>query len=121
MKKLLVLMAIMVFAFFVSSVNAQEAAEEAMYGYGAVVSISDTQIVVSEFNYEKDMNEEIVYHIDSSLELDNISAITDIKAADEIDFEYKVVDGNKIITFLSKAEAEDVEVMDQEEVPAIVE
>ncbi|PIU42466.1 MAG: hypothetical protein COS99_00005 [Candidatus Omnitrophica bacterium CG07_land_8_20_14_0_80_42_15] len=89
---------------------AQEEGTE--YSYGTVSKMAADQIVVSEYDYDKDAEVEVTYLIDPKVELENVTAVGDIAVGDAVEIEYVAQDGKKT------AKAIVVEKALEEEAPA---
>lgn len=73
---------------------AQEA--EVDYSWGIVAQVSEGQIAVTEYDYEKDQETDVVYSIDPNVKLENAASLEDIAAGDSVDIEYAVEGGKRV-------------------------
>ena len=92
--------------------------EEIGYSWGTVSSISSGQIVVSEYDYDKQEEADVAYIIDSNTELINVDSPEDIKVGDSVDIEYAVKDNQKVaeaITVSSYQEGDEPQETSQEQ------
>ncbi|MCB9799476.1 MAG: hypothetical protein H6757_01805 [Candidatus Omnitrophica bacterium] len=75
------------------------AEDDVLYSYGRVVSVSADQIVVAEYDYDADAEVNITYLIDPSVELTGVEKPDDLKADDEIEFDFvSMAKGSRIIS-----------------------
>ena len=105
-----VFISVVSFQLISSNVFAQEQAPteiDAQFSFGTVVSATATDLVVSEYNYDTDQNVDVSYVLDANTVYENVVNALELKQADEVDIEYKEVDGKKIITYLSKVKIEE--------------
>ena len=124
-KSLMMMTAALVLGLGVSFVAAQARAEgedigEMDYSYGKVLSVSPQEIVITEYDYEKDTEVNVTYMIDPELELQNIKALKDIVAGDEVEVYYDEKDGQKTARIISRPQIEDsvpAEPNDEEKAP----
>ena len=100
MKKVLVVLGLLLFAGFVSvntsAVYAQEDETEE-YSWGTVAEITSGQVVIVEYNYETEEEQNETYLIAPDVELLGIAALSEIKAGDSVEFRYAMQDGKKVI------------------------
>ena len=75
-------------------VFAQE--EDAEYSWGTAKSVSSDQIVVMEYDYDKDEDVEVSYVVDPKVELKGVDSLDDIKVGDDIEVNYVTKDGKKV-------------------------
>lgn len=109
MKGLLFTAVILALAVSVSSlpgnIRAQEEEEvETEYAYGTVKSITSSQIVVKEYDYENDTEVDVIYTIGPDVEYEGVSSYKDISAGDSVEIDYVVKGGKKIATLISAEE-----------------
>ena len=71
------------------------------FSYGTVVSVDDYQIVISEYDYEKDEEIENTYIIDGKTEIKGVNSIAEIAVDDNVDILYSTVDDKKIAQSIS--------------------
>ena len=72
--------------------------EPTEYAYGTVTSISEGSLVVSQYDYTTGEMKDAAYTVDPAVELNNVSALTEIAQGDGVDIEYVVRDGKNIAT-----------------------
>ncbi len=71
------------------------------YSYGAVKSVAADHLVLTEYDYEKDADVDVTYSVDSNVELENVSAMAEIKAGDSVEIDYVEKDGKKVAVLIS--------------------
>ena len=81
--------------------------EEANYSYGKVLSVKPEEIVIQEYDYEKDQEVDVVYLIDSSTEFQNIAASGDLTSGEEVEIYYNVKNGKKMASIITRPQIED--------------
>lgn len=67
------------------------------YAWGTIVSVSETQIVIKEYDYESDAETDVVYTIDPAVELENMSSITELKQGDMVSLSYVYQNGKQVV------------------------
>ena len=99
---LMLVMAMVVIVTF-GTTFAQEEEEYPEFNYGTVVKIdpSRKEIVVSEYDFENDVEGNVTYSIAPDAEFDGVDSIQDIKNGDEIGIEYIDKGGRRIAKFIS--------------------
>jgi len=78
-----------------------QVSEETDYSFGTVKLVSPTEITVSEYDYETDNDIDVLYALDSKLELKNVDSADKIAAGDSVDITFVIRDGKKVVTLLS--------------------
>lgn len=111
MKKLAALLLVILLTGFFASVAfaAEQAAksetpkaeEETEYSYGTVSSIAGDQLVVSEYDFEKDADVNVNYAVDATTKFENVTALTEIAAGDSVEIDYLVKDGKNVAKLVS--------------------
>ena len=88
------------------------------YSYGKVQSASAQEIIIAEYDYEKDQEINVTYKIDSAVELQNINSLSDLAAGDEVEIYYDDKNGGKTARIISRPQVEDgpVETDDDESI-----
>ena len=76
------------------AVNSQ--AEMTEFSYGTVKSVSTNQIVITEYDYDKDEEIDISYTVDQNTEFEGVKSIQDIVIGNNVDIVYSVVDDKRI-------------------------
>lgn len=84
-------------------VRAQENVED-KFSFGKVVSVTDQQITVKEYDFAKDADVEATYDLTPETEFGNINAAKDLAVGDDIVLDYAEKDGKRIVTTLVKEE-----------------
>lgn len=88
---------------FIGLVNSgsAEIIEDSEFSYGTVVSVSPAQLVVSEYDYENDVEVTATYEITPAVKLSNVKAIEEIVPGNSVDIIYVVKDDKKIAQSIS--------------------
>ena len=81
----------------------QPAGEEPDYAFGTAKSVNGDQLVINEFDYDTGEEKEATYWVDSKTEYDNVASAKEIAAGDEVDIDYLVKDGKKMVVAVSVA------------------
>ena len=109
MKKLVVILASFLFLTHMAGFAVAAPEEvETEYSYGTVKSVSGAQVVVSEYDFEKDADVDVTYTTDGSTQFEGVTNLAGAAAGDDIEIDYVVKDSNKVATLVSveKATAE---------------
>lgn len=80
---------------------AEEPAPEPDYGYGAVSSISETELIVAEYRYEEDRDVPVTYAIDPAVRLENVASLKEIAAGDIVDVIFVTRAGKRTATSIA--------------------
>ena len=80
----------------------EQAMEDVNFSYGLVVKASADELVLAEYDLDRDQEVEISYAIDPSTSLENFTTLDELKTDDEIEIEFKTSDGLKKATKISK-------------------
>lgn len=97
MKKYLVQAAALSFILIPLLIGISAAQEEEIdYSWGTVAGISENQIVVTEYDYNKDEEVDITYSIDPNVKFENVDSLENIAVGDSVDIEYVVKDGKRV-------------------------
>ncbi|MBN2145655.1 MAG: hypothetical protein JW774_13650 [Candidatus Aureabacteria bacterium] len=110
MKRYLSLSLMLLFTGFVFSQDASAPAtgeETTKYSYATVVSVSADQIVVSEYDYDKDEEVNVTYSVDANVQLKNVDALNKIGAGNYVEIEYEIKDGKKVAKVISLEKKEE--------------
>lgn len=86
---------------------AQTDLSQFVYSYGAVVKVSSTEIVLQEYDYDSDVEREVVYQLDSAIKLDGFKVIGELSTQDIVEVYYVEQDGKKIAKILHREIVED--------------
>ena len=81
--------------------------EDSWVTYGTVSDISDTSIVIKEFDFETEQEKLVSYVIDAGTEMKNFSQISEVKPGDDV-----------VIEFVQKADVKQAIAITKEEVVA---
>lgn len=73
-----------------------------VYSYGAVLKVSATEIVLQEYDYDSDVEKEVLYQIDSAIKLDGFKAISDLVPEDVVEIYYEQKDGKMIAKIIRR-------------------
>lgn len=89
---------------FALSACAQDAegTKDLQAAFGSVVKASGTEVVISQYNSEQEMDQEVTYAIDPQTHLEGATTVAEIAAGEEVEILYEEMDGKKIARFLSK-------------------
>ncbi len=115
MKRYLVAAVVLVLGLLICSgisLAQEEEAEELECTWGPVSSVSSDQIVISEYDYDKDEEVDVAYAVDPNVELINVDSLESITVGDSVDIEYAVRGDQKVakvITVEKPSEAEELE------------
>ncbi|MBI3307602.1 MAG: hypothetical protein HYZ84_07350 [Candidatus Omnitrophica bacterium] len=101
MKKLSVILASFLFLTHISGIAFAQEEVETEYSYGTVKSVSGAQIIVSEYDFEKDADVDVTYTTDASTQFEGVAAIGEVGTGDDIEIDYVVKGGNKNATLVS--------------------
>ena len=82
--------------FYFSDVALAQEEEEIEYSWGRVSSVSSGQIIVTEYDYDKEEESDVTYTLSPNVELRNIDSIESIVVGDSLDIEYIVKDGKRV-------------------------
>lgn len=87
-----------------------------IYSYGAILKVSAAEIVLQEYDYDSDVEKEVVYLIDPAIKLDGFQAISDLVAEDVVEVYYSEQDGKKIAKIIRReiSAGDDEELEDSE-------
>lgn len=113
MKKFLAILGI-TFFLNITATMAQQA-DENEYAYGTLVNITDSEIILKEYNYEKEEFVEMTYKIAPDVKVRNTDSLKAITPGNQVEILYSEKDGikNALVVVLEKnegvAEGPDVE------------
>lgn len=104
MKKFLALIGTL-FLLNISGIAAQQA-DENEYAYGTVVNITDSEIVLKEYNYEKEEFVEMNYKIAADVKVRNTDSLKAITPGNQVEILYSEKEGLKqaLVVVLEKNE-----------------
>lgn len=104
MKKIIILIC-MTFIMNKPFVFSQEEADNE-YAYGTVVNITDTDIVLKEYNYQKEEFVEVSYKLASDVKVRNVESLKAVLPGNQVEILFSEKDGikNALIIVLEKNE-----------------
>ena len=79
-----------------------EGTKDLQAAFGAVVKASETEIVISQYNSEQEMDQEVTYTVDPQTHLEGAATAAEIAAGEEVEILYEEMDGKKVARFISK-------------------
>ena len=79
-----------------------EGTKDLQAAFGAVVKASETEIVISQYNSEQEMDQEVAYTVDPQTHLEGAATAAEIAAGEEVEILYEEMDGKKVARFISK-------------------
>lgn len=85
-------------------VQAEETAtagEGTEFSYGTVKSVSQNQIVVSEYDYDSDKDVEVTYQVPATVTLENAASLQEIAVGAAVDIDFLVKDGQKVASAIT--------------------
>ena len=89
-----------------------EGTKDLQAAFGSVVKASETEIVISQYNSEQEMDQEVAYTIDTQTHIEGAVTAVEIAAGEEVEILYEETDGKKVARFLSKELLPDDEMQD---------
>ena len=89
---------------FALSARAQdtEGTKDLQAAFGSVVKASEAEIVISQYNSEQEMDQEVTYTVDPQTHLEGATTVAEIAAGEEVEILYEEIGGNKVARFISK-------------------
>lgn len=88
----------------------ENTADDEEFAFGTVVSVAAESITILEYNFDTEEEVQVTYDVNASTAYENVKALNEIAANDEVEINYKEVNGKKTATFISK----DVPIEDDE-------
>ena len=79
-----------------------EGTKDLQAAFGSVVKASETEIVISQYNSEQEMDQEVAYTVDPQTHLEGAATAAEIAAGEEVEILYEEMDGKKAARFISK-------------------
>lgn len=89
-------------------------ADDEEYTYGAVKQISADQIVILEYDYDREETIEESYKINPNTQFENVQSATELVEADNVEIYFKEENNDKIATLIVKELFEEEEFMQEE-------
>lgn len=74
---------------------AELAEDETEFSFGTVKSVTDNQLIVSEYDYESNADVDVPYEVSADTEFENAASLKDVAAGDSVDVDFLAVDGKK--------------------------
>ncbi len=78
------------------------AADDEDFAFGTVVSVADSSLVILEYNFDSEEEVQMTYDVNADTKYENVAALKEIVANDEVEINFKEADGKKVATFISK-------------------
>ena len=79
----------------------EEAADETEFSYGTVKSVTGSQLVVSEYDYDADKDIDVTYSVPPEAKLENVASVQEIAAGDIVDIDFVAKDGQKVASLIT--------------------
>ena len=88
----------------VSENTAEEAdlGKDEDFAFGTVVSVGDNSLTILEYNFDTEQEVQMTYEANAETKYENVAALKELMANDEVEVNYKEQDGKKVATFISK-------------------
>jgi hypothetical protein len=103
-------------AFVFAQEETPEVSDDTQYSYATVVQVTDKEIVVSEYDYEKDESINVTYALDPAIKLGNVNTLNEIKVDDAVEIIYTLKnDVKNAISIAVDKDTEEESVEDTEE------
>ena len=90
----------------------QEEPLDEQFTFGNVVSASSEKLVLKEYNFDEDKEEEITYSIDAKTQYENASSFSDLAADDEVEVYFKEEKEERTATLITKYELSEEDMED---------
>ena len=87
--------------FLLGSVSFADEYEDFSYTWGTVVSISSNKIVLSEYDYYSEQEQQNTYLIGSDVKINNAQSIANISTGNTVEVEYISDGGNNIAKIIT--------------------
>lgn len=105
MKRVLIIAVILALVMTVCpqfcSLTAQEEEDKTEYSFGTIKSITSTQIVVSEYDYENYEEVDVIFIIGPDVEYEGVDSYKDIAVGDSVEIDYVIKDGKNIAILIA--------------------
>jgi len=89
-----------------------EGTKDLQAAFGSVVKASESNIVISQYNSEQEMDQEVTYTVDPQTHLEGATTVAEIAAGEEVEILYEEIDSSKVARFISKELLPDDEIQD---------
>jgi hypothetical protein len=114
MKKVLFILGIFLISgvFVISNYGVAEEVEVEVvgeYSFGRVIAVTESQIIVKEYDYSSEEDVEVVYIITSETVLINVETYVELLIGDDVEIDYKDSNGQKIAMVIAKELLENTE------------
>lgn len=93
----LVLLAFISLAYSLDGTILAQEPEDMEFSWGVVKSVSSDQIVVTEYDYDRDEDVEVSYTVDPKAELKGVKSLKDIEAGDILEMDYVTSQGKRTV------------------------
>lgn len=70
--------------------------EELEYSWGKVSNLSSNQIIVKEYDYERDEEVDVTYVIDPNVKIENVDSLEEITIGDNVGIDFVVRNSEKV-------------------------
>ena len=84
-----------------------EDSSDGKYSFGVVTSVTDKEIVLKEYDYDKDEEIMVTYEFNQDTKFENAASLKDIAKDDEVEIYWTEKDGKNVATFIDKSEDSD--------------
>lgn len=81
--------------------------DDYVYTYGSILKISDTEIVLQEYDYDSDEEKEVFYTIDSTTKVEGVASLKDIAVGDVVELYYSASGDKKTAKLIRKETGEE--------------
>ncbi len=79
-----------------------EGTKDLQAAFGSVVKTSEAEMIISQYNSEQEMDQEVAYSIDPQTHLEGAATAVEIASGEEVEILYEEMDGKKVARFISK-------------------
>lgn len=91
------------------------AQEEQEFTYGIITRIEGNEITLSEYDYEQDLDVNMVYTVNEQTIFENISSIKELQVNDSLDLYFREENGTRIATSILKTTEADQQYWEEQE------
>lgn len=89
-----------------------EGTKDLQAAFGSVVKASAAEIVISQYNNEQEIDQEVTYTVDPQTHIEGAASTAEIAAGEEVEILYEETGGSKVARFVSKELLPDDEIAD---------
>ena len=89
-----------------------EGTKDLQAAFGSGVKSSAAEIVISQYNSEQEMDQEVTYTVDPQTHIEGAASTVEIAAGEEVEILYEEMGGSKVARFISKELLPDDEIAD---------